>query len=169
MKLFVPNEYHKTIHDIDLVKLYDQGIRLILTDLDNTLVGYDTPLPTAEIIAFKAKVEALGMKLEIISNNNENRVKLFAEHLGVAYSHNMKKPLKKHYRKFLRQYPPHQIAIIGDQIMTDVIGGNRMGFYTILVDCLNQQNELKRTKFNRMIERKILKRYKIKDGGNGEN
>ena len=169
MKLFIPNEYYKTIHDIDLVKLYEQGIRLILTDLDNTLVGYDTTLPTKEIIEFKNKTNQLGIKVVIISNNKENRVKLFADELGVEFASSARKPMKKNYQRFLNDFKQEEIAIIGDQIMTDVIGGNRMGFYTILVDVINYKNEQFKTKFNRFIERKILKHYKIKDELNGKN
>jgi HAD superfamily phosphatase (TIGR01668 family) len=169
MKLFIPNEYHKTIHDIDLVQLYEQGIRLILTDLDNTLVGYETALPTEEIIGFKQKTDQLGIKVVIISNNKEIRVKKFADKLGVEFASSAKKPLKRNYRRFLTHFKQNEIAIIGDQVMTDVIGGNRMGFYTILVDVINYKNEQFKTKFNRFVERKIIKRYKIKDDQNGKN
>lgn len=162
MRLFIPNEYHKTIHDIDLVKLYELGKRLILTDLDNTLVGYDIKLPTAEIIEFKEKVESIGMKLIIISNNNQFRVKTFASKLGIEYVSSAKKPLKFCYKRFTKEYKPDQIVIIGDQIMTDIFGGNRMNFYTILVEVINYNNELYRTKINRFIENKILRNLNIK-------
>jgi uncharacterized protein len=169
MRIFIPNEYHKTIHDIDLVKLYENKIRLILTDLDNTLVGYDTELPTDEIVEFKNKANALGIKVVIISNNKEKRVKIFADKLEVEYTSSAKKPLKRNYRKYLKDYKRDEIAIVGDQVMTDVIGGNRMGFYTILVDVINYRNEQFKTKFNRFVERKIIKRYKIKDDKHGKN
>jgi HAD superfamily phosphatase (TIGR01668 family) len=162
VRLFIPNEYHKTIHDIDLLKLYDLGKRLILTDLDNTLVGYDIFLPTAEIIEFKKNAEKIGFKLIIISNNRENRVKKFADELGVKYVHKARKPLKRNYRKISSEYKNNEVVMIGDQILTDIIGGNRMNFYTILVDVVNYNNEKFGTKINRFIERKILRKYKIK-------
>jgi hypothetical protein len=162
MRLFTPNEYHKTIHDIDLVKLYDLGKRLILTDLDNTLVGYDILLPTSEIIAFKEKCEEVGLKLVIISNNKEKRVQLFSEKLGVDYVFSAMKPLKRGYRKIASDYTPNEIVIIGDQILTDIFGGNRMGYYTILVDVINYNNEQFKTKLNRFFERIILKKLKLK-------
>ncbi len=162
MRLFIPNEYHKTIHDIDLVKLYDLGKRLILTDLDNTLVGYDVLLPTKEIIEFKEKCDKIGLKLMIISNNKEKRVQMFSSELGVEYHSGAMKPFKRGYRKLTYGYTPDKVVIIGDQILTDIVGGNRMGYYTILVDVINYNTEQFRTKINRFIERLILKKYKIK-------
>lgn len=165
MKLFIPNEYHKTIFDIDLLKLYDLGKRLILTDLDNTLVGYDVSLPTSEIIAFKEKCDEIGLKLVIISNNNQKRVQVFAEKLGIDYLSNAMKPLKRGFKKITMGYKPEQIVLIGDQILTDIFGGNRMGYYTILVDVINYNNEQFKTRINRFFERIILRKLKIK----GEN
>jgi len=169
MKLFTPNEYHQSIHDIDLVKLYEAGKRLILTDLDNTLVGYDISLPTIEIIQFKDKCEKLGLKLIIISNNKEPRVKMFAEKLDVEYASSAMKPLKISYRRITKGYDSNEVVIIGDQILTDIIGGNRMKFYTILVDVINYNNEQFKTKVNRFFENIIIKWMKIKGGKNGEN
>lgn len=162
MKLFTPNEYHKTIHDIDLLKLYDLGKRLILTDLDNTLVGYDVLLPTNEIIAFKEKCDQIGLKLMIISNNNKKRVQLFSEKLGVPYSYKAMKPLKRGFRKMTSGYTKDQIVIIGDQLLTDIFGGNRLGYYTILVDVINYNNEQFKTRVNRFFENLLLKKLRIK-------
>lgn len=162
MRLFIPHEYHKSIHDIDLIKLYDSGKRLILTDLDNTLVGYDISLPTAEIILFKENCEKIGMKLVIISNNKEPRVKMFAEKLGVEYHSSAKKPLKKSYKILTRNYNPNDVVIIGDQIFTDIFGGNRMNFYTILVDVINYNNEQFKTRLNRFFEKIVVKIFNVK-------
>jgi len=162
MKLFIPKEYHQSIHDIDLVKLYDLGKRLILTDLDNTLVGYDILLPTNEIIEFKEKCEKLKIKLVIISNNKEKRVQLFAENLGVEYHSSAMKPFKRGYKKLTLGYTSDQVVIIGDQILTDIVGGNRMGYYSILVDVINYNNEQLKTRVNRFIEKSIYKKYNIK-------
>lgn len=163
MKLFKPDAYFPTIHDINLLALYEQGIRLILTDLDNTLVKYNAPEPTEEIIAFKNEAEKLGMKVVVISNNKEKRVKPFADKLQVEYVSRAKKPFKASYKKFLNEYKRHEIAIIGDQLMTDILGGNRMGFYTILVDVIDCQKEQFGTKINRLFERMIRRKLGLKD------
>ena len=94
MNLFKPDAYFPTIHDIDLLELYEMGIRLILTDLDNTLVGHNEPLPTEEIIAFKDRAHEIGMKVVVISNNKEKRVNPFASKLeGIYFALKNKKEL----------------------------------------------------------------------------
>lgn len=167
MSIFIPNEYHKSIHDIDLVKLYESGKRLILTDLDNTLVSYVEPLPTEEIRLFKQKCDEIGLTLVIISNNNEKRVKHFADELGVTYLAKALKPFRRAYRMLTMDYRPDEVVIIGDQILTDIVGGNRMGFYTILVDAIDYNTESWKTKFNRFFERIIIKKFKIKGDKHG--
>lgn len=165
MNLFRPDEYYKTIHDIDLLALYEKGFRLILTDLDNTLVGYDQSLPTKEIIEFKRSANELGMKVVVISNNKEERVNRFATELEVDYTSRAKKPLKISYKKYLKDFRKEEIVIVGDQLLTDILGGNRMGFHTILVDVINYKNEQIGTRINRAIESFILRRIKIKNKG----
>jgi len=169
MKLFTPDAYYPSIHSIDLVELYEMGIRLILTDLDNTLVSYDVAIPTEEIVAFKQKANGIGFKLIVISNNKKKRVGQFADALEVDYTHSAKKPFKRHFKKYLKDYKREEIAIIGDQLLTDILGGNRMGFYTILVDVIDYKKEQFFTKFNRKIERFIKKRINLKEGKHGSN
>ena len=108
------------------------------------------------------KCEEVGLKLIIISNNKEKRVQQFSEKLGVDYVFSAMKPLKRGYRKIASDYTPNEIVIIGDQILTDIFGGNRMGYYTILVDVINYNNEQFKTKLNRFFERIILKKLKLK-------
>lgn len=167
MSIFIPHEYHKSIHEIDLLKLYENGKRLILTDLDNTLVSYAEPIPTEEIRAFKKKCDEIGLTLVIISNNNEKRVKRFADELGVPYLAKALKPLKRGYRKLTLGYSNDEVAIIGDQVLTDIVGGKRMGFYTILVDVIDYKTESWKTRFNRFFERLIIKKYNIKGDKHG--
>lgn len=163
MNLFKPDAYFPTIHDINLISLYEQGIRLILTDLDNTLVGHNDPLPTNEIIEFKNEAEKLGMKVVVISNNKEKRVKPFSDKLQVEYISRAKKPFKSSYKKFLKDYDRKEIAIIGDQLLTDILGGNRMGFYTILVDVIDHKKEQLGTRINRFFERRIRRKLGLED------
>src|SRR5690625_744749 len=92
---FLPNEYSERIFDIDLQQLIDDGIKGIITDLDNTLVAWDEKDATEEVSQWIKRVERLGIKIVIISNNNEERVKRFAEPLGVPFLPVAKKPMKR--------------------------------------------------------------------------
>jgi predicted HAD superfamily phosphohydrolase YqeG len=89
---FIPNEYETTIYDIDFKRLYDEGKRLIISDLDNTLISYREKMPTKELLDFKQKLNEMGFEIVICSNNHKKRVKAFVKHLvflvyGVLISH----------------------------------------------------------------------------------
>lgn len=162
MGLFIPNEVHKTIFDIDLVQLYESGKRLILTDLDNTLVSYKDVVAPKAILEFKDQATAVGFDVCILSNNATKRVEKFAESLGVEFFASAKKPLKRTFKRAVKEVPANEVVMIGDQLLTDILGGNRMGFYTILVDVIDYKTEGIGTRINRFVENKLLKRGRVK-------
>ncbi len=165
-KYFYPNEYHKTIYDIDFNQLKSLGIKQIMIDLDNTLIPYDEHLPNQKVKSLISFIKSLKMDVVIISNNRENRVKSFCEDIDCKYVYSAKKPLKTGFKKALSHLgnPVNDsVALIGDQFMTDVFGGNRMGFYTIVVDAIKRKTEKWYTKINRKLEKRVLSRLKKTD------
>ncbi|WP_368652149.1 YqeG family HAD IIIA-type phosphatase [Ornithinibacillus sp. 4-3] len=160
---FLPNTYVKSIFDIDPVFLKENGIRGIITDLDNTLIPWNVQDASAEIIKWFKQLEANNIKVTVISNNNENRVKVFSDPLKVPYIANARKPLKRSFKQAakLMGLCPGQVAVIGDQLLTDILGGNSAGFYTILVAPI-VQTDAKITQINRTIERRIMERFRKK-------
>ncbi|OEF99013.1 hypothetical protein BHF71_10300 [Vulcanibacillus modesticaldus] len=157
LKYFAPDLYVKSIYDIDLQALKKQGVTTIITDLDNTLVEADSPDYTPKLIKWLDDLQELGFKVIIVSNNNKTRVAEFAEPLTVPYIHRAKKPTKAAFKKALQilKSSASETVVIGDQLLTDVFGGNRMGLYTILVIPISEKEGLG-TKINRSIERIIL-------------
>ena len=167
IKKFVPYDAYKDIYCIDYNKLYSMGKRIILTDLDNTLVSYKVERPTPEIFEWKKMVEEIGFEVIIVSNNNKDRVKLFADELGVPYYAKAMKPLKKGFKRGIklgsRKYDASEVLEIGDQLLTDVFGSKRMGYYTVLVRAIEHKTEKWTTRFNRKNEVKMLKKCKKKN------
>lgn len=163
---FIPSEFHKTFFDIDFDKLYEQGIRLILTDLDNTLISYDETLPTKEIDDLFEKLTQIGFEIIIVSNNIQPRVDVFCQGLKIKGFANMRKPLifkfKRIIKQTLRDYKKDEIIIIGDQLMTDIFAANRLKTKSILVNPLKKKTEKWYTKLNRSIEYKKLEDIKNK-------
>jgi HAD superfamily phosphatase (TIGR01668 family) len=155
---FNPRLRVKTVYDIPLAELWDNGIRGIITDLDNTLVGAKEPLATPELIVWLEQVKAAGFKVVIVSNNNESRVKSFADPLQIPYIHRAKKPSNAAFHKALQWMglTAEKTVVIGDQMLTDVLGGNRMGLHTILVLPIALLDEGFFTKINRRIEKILL-------------
>lgn len=165
-KKFIPSEFHKTFFDIDFDTLYQQGIRLILTDLDNTLISYDETLPTKEIDDLFDTLQNKGFEIIIVSNNIQPRVDVFCKGLDIKGFANMRKPLifkfKKIIKQTLRSYQNNEIVIIGDQLMTDIYAANRLKIRSILVNPLKKKTEKWYTKLNRTIEYKKLDDIKNK-------
>jgi len=158
-RLFLPNEYVKDIFRMTPEKLKNKGIRGVITDLDNTLVEWDRPDATAEIIEWMRDMREAGIHVTIVSNNNEERVKAFSEPLGIPFIHRARKPMGKAFRQAVRQMgiPKEQVVVIGDQLLTDIFGGNRSGLHTVLVVPVASSDGLA-TRFNRKVERMIMRK-----------
>lgn len=158
----LPDQIVNTVYDIDLQALKQRNVQGIITDLDNTLVSAKTPLATPELVQWLDRVNDAGFKVVILSNNNRTRVSRFAEPLGIPYVHAARKPANRAFRKALEQLrlPPDQAVVVGDQMMTDVLGGRRIGLHTILVTPIAPSEEGFFTRINRRIEKIALARLR---------
>lgn len=157
LKLFLPDEYVKSIFEIQPKDLIEKGIKGIITDLDNTLVAWNEAHANDRVHQWFKDMEDHGIAVTIISNNKKDRVELFSTPLKRPFVYQAKKPLKRSFVKAAKMMnlERNEVVVIGDQVMTDVLGGNRAGFPTILVVPIVETDD-KITKFNRRIERIIL-------------
>ncbi|GEN86412.1 YqeG family HAD IIIA-type phosphatase [Oceanobacillus sp. FSL W8-0428] len=166
---FLPDEQIDQIFDLQPETLKKKGIKGIITDLDNTLVAWDVKDATPDVISWFKTMEENDIKVTIISNNNQERVTVFSEPLGTPFVFSARKPLSRAFKTVARQMglKKEEILVVGDQLLTDVLGGNIAGFYTVLVvPVVHTDGRI--TKINRMIERKILKRMQTKSNSNKE-
>ena len=163
IKAFLPSQHVKSIYEIKPQELKDRGIKGIITDLDNTLVEWDRPLATPELIAWFDMMKQHGIKVTIVSNNSELRVKSFADPLQIPFIFRARKPMGAAFRRAVKlmDINRNEAVVIGDQLLTDVLGGNRNGFHTILVVPVAQTDGWT-TKLNRKIERRILSWFRKK-------
>ncbi|KPV38981.1 YqeG family HAD IIIA-type phosphatase [Alicyclobacillus ferrooxydans] len=131
----MPDEYVASIKDIDLTKLWREGRRLILTDLDNTLVPWNDPGVPSYLKQWLKTAQGVGFQVCIVSNNQGPRVHAFAEIAGIPYMAAAKKPKPDAFLEAMRRFTkrPEETVMVGDQLLTDVRGGKRAGAYTILV------------------------------------
>ncbi|MCK4551749.1 MAG: YqeG family HAD IIIA-type phosphatase [Tenericutes bacterium] len=158
---FYPNEYKKTVYDIDLQDLWNSNIRIIMLDLDNTLLSYDEYKATSKIHQLFETIKRIGFKIYIISNNKKERVRSFAKQVAARYVYSANKPFKLGFKRALKyaNYPnPETVCLVGDQFMTDVLGGRRMNFYVIVVNTIKRKGEKWFTKISKYYERRILRR-----------
>ncbi|WP_269749133.1 YqeG family HAD IIIA-type phosphatase [Halobacillus mangrovi] len=154
---FLPNEHVPSVFDIDPEELKEKGVKGVITDLDNTLVAWDVRDATDEIKKWFQKMESHGIQVTIASNNKETRVKLFSEPLDTRFIYSARKPLSKAFKKAQKQMglAKDEVVVVGDQLLTDVLGGNLAGFHTILVVPIVETDGFF-TRINRKVERRIL-------------
>ena len=160
MKLLTPTKTEKTIYDIDYNILKKEGIKCLLFDLDNTCVGYHDKLPTKKLNNLFKKLKSIGFIVVIFSNTTKKRIKPFTETDAICHPKSLK-PLSFNFKKIMKKYNLNkkEVCIIGDQLFTDVLGGNKVGIMTYLVDPLTNEDFII-TRFFRKIERKILSKQK---------
>lgn len=158
-----PKAYFHKVEEITIEFLQKNKIKALILDVDNTLIDYQKNL-SKSVEKWAKDLKGQGTKLYILSNtNNKEKVEKVANILGIPYISFAKKPLKSGFLKVQNNLKenPQNIAVVGDQVFTDVIGGNRCNMFTILVDPIDKK-EFWYTGWKRPLEDKIKKNYKNK-------
>lgn len=167
-KLFIPDVYLENIYSIDTEKLKEKkNIKGIIVDLDNTIVPYGKKYLDKRIIYWIEQVKQSRIKICLVSNTHNN-ISDIGLQLGIPFFYSRYKPMKKPFLEAMKimETDNTETAVIGDQLFTDVLGGNRLSLFTILVSPLSHSDSLGTTIVNRVLERFILsiclKKGKIK-------
>ncbi len=149
----------KSAYAIDYESWYAKGKRALLFDIDNTLVPHGAPADEKAIDLFE-KLNRIGFKTCLISNNREPRVRTFAEKVGALYLWKAGKPSPRGFESacaMMKESPEHTL-FVGDQLFTDIWGANRAGIETILVEPIHPKEEIQIV-LKRILERIVLKAY----------
>ena len=171
MDNFIPDIYQKSIYHIDYEKLLDDGIKCILFDLDNTCIPYRDKEPNKKLIELFDMLKDMDFKLIIFSNATKRRILPFKKALNVDCLARAGKPWKRSFLKILKlfNYNLSDVVIIGDQLYKDILGGNKVGIKTILVNPMSLDDmfltkylirPLERRKYKLLEKKGILKRGK---------
>lgn len=162
--ILLPALYVESIYHIDLKKLKDRGIDTIITDLDNTLVPWVENKVNQELMDWLEALRQEGFKVCLVSNAVEKRIASFRAQMNLPGLSKARKPMRRAFLQALDMLgsTPQSTAMIGDQIFTDILGGNRLGLYTVLVVPLSKQ-EFIGTKIVRIFERWLL-RHLVPEG-----
>ena len=155
---FVPDIYEKSIYTIDYKKLKKRGIKCLIFDLDNTIAPTNLKKPNKKIKDLFEELKDMKFKIIIMSNEIKKRIEPFKDILGIDSAYFSMKPLKRKYKKILKLYnfKDTEIACIGDQLVTDILGANRMGFTSVLVNPIST-SEFVTTRISRFFENIIIK------------
>lgn len=161
--ILYPDGYFKKVEEITTKYLQENKINALILDVDNTLIDYQRNLEES-VIKWAEEIKKQGIKLYILSNtNHKEKVEEVAKKIEIPYRNLAKKPFKTGFLKVQNDLKEkaENIAVVGDQIFTDIVGGNRCGMFTILVEPINPK-DFWYTAWKRPIEKKIKNRYQKK-------
>ena len=163
MENYIPDIYQKSIYSINYDNLVKRGIKCILFDLDNTLISPNSKLPNKKLQELIEEIKPKIIPI-IFSSNTEKRVKPFMEQLKIDGYFNVDKTFDKKIEQLLISYnlSINEIAIVGDQLLTEISLGNNIGITTIYVNPISKMDDLK-TKLSRIKENKIMKKLRDRD------
>ena len=135
IRRWCPDEHVQSVAEITPERLQAQGIRALLLDLDNTITPWRSRQVPAEVADWVKQMQAAGVKLCFVSNTrNLGRLQWLSETLGIPYARGPMKPRRAMLRRALEMLnvEPEHAAMVGDQLFTDIWGGNRLGIYNLL-------------------------------------
>lgn len=153
------------IYKITPSQLKAQGIKGILTDLDNTLIAWNNPDGTPEMRQWLQELSVAGIRVVVVSNNNHERVKKAVDKFGIDFESRAMKPFTLGIDRALKRFgvQKNEVVMVGDQLMTDIRAAKRAGIRSILVKPLVVSDAWV-TQFNRWRERRMLKKIIAKYG-----
>ena len=157
---FYPKAYLDGVREITIDFLNKNNIKALILDVDNTILDFDKNIPEG-VEKWCEDLKKQGIKMCILSNSNHvEKVKMVAGKLNLPYFYFGTKPLKRGFKKAIKllEEKEENIAAVGDQIFTDVIGANRCKLFSILVKTIDEKDLLV-TKIKRPLENMIVKRY----------
>jgi len=163
IRILKPTSHVENLQRLDLEEWRRRGIRGVLIDLDNTISPWRKNDITQEALDLFQRASAAGIQVMLFTNAHAKRAGQAAANAGIPFFPSAKKPLPWRFRKAAGSLGlrPNQVLMVGDQIFTDVLGGNLAGCVTVLVPPLDE-NEYGGTKMLRLMERMIGIRQKFR-------
>ena len=158
--MLTPDYYYDSVHEIPYEEFWKEGLRGLIFDIDNTLTAFDQKLPSEEIVDLINRLQRMGYKLCLVTNNTNRRLTSFNEHMQLPGIANALKPLTRGLCQAMEKMStqPYQTAIIGDQLLSDIWGGRNARITTIMVRPLTERDFLF-VRAKRLIERLMLRKF----------
>lgn len=156
-RYFSPDDFVEKYEFIDVEYMNMHSKKVIISDLDNTLISWDSKKDTKELNKWLKKMKKAGFDIIVVSNNTEERVEEFCKKLNLQYVAGAKKPLTIGFKRALKKLnrKPEEAIILGDQVLTDVLGAKSFGAMSVLVKPISKTDAFK-TRINRFFEALII-------------
>ena len=160
---FRPDTQALRLENVNLYVMRHVGVRVLLLDADNTITRWNSPEISPQVKEWVRTAKETGFAVLVVSNNHAPRLEPISRQLEINCIPQVRKPLPFRLKKLAKQLgvKPKQCAMIGDQILTDVLAGNLAGMHTVLLQPIDTSAEFKGTKINRKLEKVIKKLWKI--------
>lgn len=158
--LFLPDLICERIFDIPFDSFFEKGVSVVVFDIDNTLVSYETPEPTEQVCALLKKLTEKGIRLALVSNNSPDRVARFNKELGLFAVPDSHKPLKRALAPVFSHYAvsPQEVLLVGDQLLTDVLCARLWRTHAVTVHPIKRKENLF-FRLKREIEKPLIATY----------
>ena len=162
LKALFPDEVHRSVYTLSYRKLWNEGVRGLIFDIDNTLVPDNAPADDRCVRLFRA-LHGIGFKTCILSNNSEPRVRPFAEAVGSEFLCDVGKPAASGYMEALKQMQTgaENTVAFGDQLFTDIWGANGANIRSVLVRPVDPRERF-HIRLKRMMEKPVLAAYRVR-------
>ncbi|HFU3942822.1 TPA: YqeG family HAD IIIA-type phosphatase [Streptococcus suis] len=162
---YMPDFALEKAYDVTVESLKKHGIKVVFVDLDNTLIAWNNPDGTPEMRQWLHDLRDAGIPVVVVSNNKYERVKRAVEKFGIEFEAFALKPFTFGINRALKHYDvqPHEVVMIGDQLMTDIRAAKRAGLKSVLVKPLIKTDSIN-TQINRWRERRTMKKIIAKYG-----
>ena len=160
----VPEYCFDTFDEATADFLISIGAKGIILDIDNTLEPYENDLPGERVLSWLSSLKERGISASFVSNNGKERVMLFNASLKLPAFYKAGKPFTKNIKRaMVRMGTTREDTILmGDQVYTDVLAAHLAGIRAILVPPIKDKSD-PLTRFKRILERTVLKKYKRKN------
>ena len=169
MFTLVPDYRFKNFQELSVEFLIEHKIKGVILDIDNTLEPYEHDVPGEHVTAWLKSLENAGIRAAFVSNNNKDRVEFFNKDLGLVAFYKAKKPFKKNIVLAMRKIGSDRTntILMGDQVFTDVWAARNAKIKAALVPPINDKKDIF-TRFKRLLEKPILKKYERKRKNDNE-
>ncbi|MBR4288998.1 MAG: YqeG family HAD IIIA-type phosphatase [Clostridia bacterium] len=166
----VPDLMCQTVYDIPFRSFEEKGLRLVIFDIDNTLVSYETPEPDEKLKRFLRDFSRRGVEVALVSNNSPQRVERFNRELGFFAVPDAHKPSKNALESVMKHFsiPKEEILFVGDQLLTDAWTARLWDLRAVVVEPIQKRENLF-FRFKRVLEKPFVRIYRKRNAEKGEN
>ena len=148
LESIIPDTYERSVYDINYMKLYENGIKYAIFDVDCTILPFDSMKVSEMLEELFSHIKCVGMVPGLYSSGSYKRVEPVARKLCVNFVASAKKPFNGDFSLvkdslFEEGATPNTTIMVGDSFYLDMIFAKRLGLYKVMVDAIRGGDKMK--------------------------